>query len=433
MTSRSHRIRTAVLSTHLVAHLTSWRPGQLARNTAHTGTWNLVRAVFQALSLVLLARVLGARGYGALAGSVALFMVCGQFTGLGSGIVFVRQVARGGQLQGRIAATERAYLLSGLMLFVLAWPLASYLFATVLSVGALACLAATEIVVAPALQPLVYRYQAEERMFLSSAIGTLAPAARLAAAVLVAGLGLHDVGTFAWLYLLWLLVVVSATLFLAWPRGGNAPAETTTRRAIREGLPYAVSGVALTAGSELDKTVLLRIGGSAVTGPYAAAFRIAVAATLPVNALILAASARLFRVPSAKTGRLVGVMLAVVLGYALGAAAVLWLLAPFVPWLLGHGFNAATLLLRALCLIVITSSVRQFVTALLTTRDLQGSRNLIEISGVCVSLILLILLVPRFGAYGAIVAVAGADICVILAGAAALRGWFPRMHGGLAR
>jgi O-antigen/teichoic acid export membrane protein len=405
-----------------LANFLRWRPGRVARNTAHAATWNLVRVVVQALSLVLLTRLLGVKGYGAIAGSVALFMTCGQFTGAGSGIELVRHVARGGELRSRLGATEHVYLLSGLLLFALMWPLSVGLLGMFISPIALACLAATELLIAPALQPMVFRYLAEERTFWSSLIGTLAPLARLVATATAAEFGLRDVSSFAQIYLAWMMVITAITLYLAWPRGDNVNSTPLVGVAIREGLPYAVSSVALTAGSELDKTFLLRLAGDAVTGPYAAAYRIVTAATLPVNALILAASPHLFQAPSVKTNRLVGVMLATVLSYASAAATLLWLLAPLTPLLLGEGFTTAEPLLRGLCVVLVTGSLRQFVTALLTTQDLQKSRNLIEIAGVCTSLVLLALLVPRFSAYGAIAAVACGDFCVLSAGAFVL-GW----------
>lgn len=403
-----------------LTQLARWRPGRIARNTAHASIWNLARIGLQAVSLILTARVLGAAGYGALAGSVALFMTFGQLSGLGSGVALVRHMARGGELYGRFAVTERIYLLSGLVLLSLVLPLAIILLGSVVPPAALASFAIAEILIAPALSPLAYRYQAQERMFLSSAIGTLAPMARLAAIASAAFLNLHDIASFAQLYLTWLVPTVAFTLYATWPRGDNSTT-CNTRQAIREGLPYAISGVALTAGSELDKTVLLRLAGEAVTGPYAAAYRIASAATLPVNALILATVPRLFRASSASNTRLAAIMLATVLGYAGIAAAALWLLAPFAPWLLGKGFDKAAPLLRALCIIIVTGSLRQYITALLTTRDLQASRNVIEISGVCISLVALFALVPILGTSGAVLAVAISDTVIILGGATRVR------------
>nr|WP_281167383.1 FkbM family methyltransferase [Rudaea cellulosilytica] len=405
-----------MLPKRFLASLARWRPGRIARNTAHASTWNLVRVALQALNLMVLTRILGAEGYGSLAGSVALFMTCGQFTGLGSGVAFVRHGVRGGELCGRLAATERAYLLSGLLLFALVWPFSVVLLGAIVPLGALACLAAAEVLIAPALQPLVYRYMAEERIFLSSTIGTLAPVSRLAAAVFALWFGLHDVSSFAQLYVAWIIVITGITLYVAWPRRGDLKSSSSISDTLREGLPYAVSSVALTAGNELDKTILLRLAGDAATGPYAAAYRIVMAATLPVNGLVLAAAPRLFRIADVRTDRLISVMLTAVFVYALVAASLLWLLAPLAPWLFGKGFAHVQPLLHWMCPIVITSCLRQFVTALLTTGDLQKSRNLIEIGGVCISFLLLVLLIPQWGAYGAIIAVACGDLWVISLG-----------------
>lgn len=387
----------------------------------HAGGWNLVRVVLQAGTLIVLARTLNASGYGALAGTVALFMAIGQFTGLGSGTALVRHIARGGEPDGRFVATVSACLTSGLVLFAVALPLSMTLLPDVIPLPALACLAAAEIVAAPSLLPLVHRHLAEEQMFRSSAFGTLAPAARLAAALVVAALGIADITTFAQLYLCILATVSALALFVSWPRKTSTERSVSCRQAIREGLPYAVSGFAMTAGSELDKTVLLRVAGEVITGPYAAAYRIANAATLPVSALVLATSPRLFRGPSEDNHRLAAIMLMAVAAYAVIAATMLWLLAPFAPWLLGQGFISATPLLQALCVVVMTSSLRQYVVALLTTSNRQARRNMIELAGVGLSLLLLAWLVPLFGAYGAIAALAATDLAVIITGAVSIK------------
>ncbi|WP_344758486.1 FkbM family methyltransferase [Luteimonas lutimaris] len=388
----------------------------MARNAVHASSWNGVRIALQATSLVLMARVLGANGYGALAGTVALFMVCGQLTGLGSGLVLLREVARGDNLRDRLAATQRTYLLSGVILTLVALPVSQFFLGTQVPLQAMTLLAIAEILVAPALQPLVFRYQAEERLFLSSAIGTLAPMARLGAIATAAILGRNEIVAFAQLYLTWLVPAVAITTYRAMPRG-DVSRHIGTRQCIREGLPYVFSGAALTAGRELDKTVLLRIAGDTITGAYSAAHRIASAAMLPVNALILAATPRLFRASPMNDGRLPRAMLLVVLGYSTLASAALWLLSPFAPILLGHDFSDSAPLLRAFCLTIITGSLRQYVSGLLTTRDMQITRNAIELGGVVVSLLLLVFLVPEHGAYGAVFAVAGSDFCVTVFGA----------------
>lgn len=401
-----------------IKRLASWRPGRLARNTAHAGGWNVVRIALQAGSLVLMARVLGADGYGALAGTVALYVAFAQFVGLGSGIALVRHLARAGALHARLSATQSVYFITSVLLFALVWPLSIWVLGGVLTPTTLACLAAAELIVAPALLPLVYRYQAEERMSVSGAMITLAPIARFGAIVSALVLGFQDIATFAVLYLGCLAGVVSVTLYLAWPRTAGRLQRPSLAATVREGLPYVVSGVATTASGELDKTIVLRFSGSAITGQYAAAYRIMQAVTLPVNSLILSASARMFRSHAGRQPGFAGTLFLAVLGYALIAASSLWLVAPLIHIVLGEEFLESERYLRGLCLIVVTNCLRQLVTAHLTTSDLQRSRNLIEITGFCISLSLLLLLVPSIGPWGALIALGIADLSVIAMGGA---------------
>lgn len=402
--------------------LLAWRPGQLARNTAHAGAWNVARIVLQAASLVLMARVLGAEGYGALAGTVALYVTFAQFTGLGTGIALVRHLSRAGELQARLTATQLAYVATGLALFAVVWPLSVWVLGGTLSPSTLACLAIAELCIAPALLPLAYRYQAEERTFRSGATLTLAPVARFGAVTSALILAWHDVATFALLYLAWLVMVVGLTLYAAWPRS-KAPSlpRPSLIATVHEGLPYVVGGAAMTASSELDKTFLLRSGGEILAGQYAAAYRIMQAATLPVNSLILAAAPRMFRANSQARGGIDGTLFAATLAYALVAALFLALLAPFTHIILGEEFIESETLLRWLCFVVLTNCIRQLVTAHLTASDMQTFRNLIELVGLSASLALMLILIPSLEAWGAIIALAVADFTVIALGFTKLR------------
>jgi O-antigen/teichoic acid export membrane protein len=397
----------------LIKQLVSWRPGRLARSTLHAGGWNVARIGLQAGSLILMTRLFGAEGYGALAGSVALYITFAQFVGLGSGIALVKHLARSGEMHTQLSATQCVYFATSAALFIAVWPLSIKLLGGVLTPTTLACLAAAELVAAPSFLPLAYRYQAEERMLMSGAMLTLPSCARFGSVLCALMLGLSDVGAFAPLYLGWLTVITVVTLLIAWPRNGGKQPRPSLTSIVREGLPYMVSSAAVTAGGELDKTILLRYAGGIVTGQYAAAYRIMQAATLPVNSLILAASARMFRSPESNPSKFDGLLFMAILGYALIAAAALWLIAPIAHVLLGKGFFESEFYLRGLCLILVTGCLRQFVAAQLTTRDLQKSRNFIEITGLCISLCLLLLFVPIFAAWGALAALGLSDLSVI--------------------
>jgi O-antigen/teichoic acid export membrane protein len=393
--------------------LISWRPGELARNTAHASFWNVARILLQASSLILMARLFGSSGYGALAGTVSLYTTFAQFAGLGSGIALVRHLARVGQTPYRLLATQVVYFATSIMLFILIWPTSVIFLRGTMTPATLAFLALAELVIAPALLPTAYRYQAEERMSMSGAVLTIPPFARFAAVSAALLLGMHDISRFAPLYLGCLSTAVIICISIARPIGRINITLATIGIAAREGLPYVISGAAMTAGNELDKTILLRDAGAQIAGPYAASYRIMQAVTLPVNSLILAASARMFRSSETNNASFNKSLLWAVFFYAVTAATILWFLAPFVHVLLGADFLSSEEYLRGLCMIVITNCLRQLVTAQLTTQDFQRFRNMVEIAGLVTFLSLLILLVPKLHAWGAIVALGFSDLLVI--------------------
>ncbi|MBE1160435.1 lipopolysaccharide biosynthesis protein [Dyella acidiphila] len=382
----------------------------------HASGWSATRIVLQAASLVLMTHTFGVRAYGVLAGITSLYVTIAQFVGLGSGIALLRHLARNGETHARMSATRRAYLVSGLGAFVVAWPVSMLLLDHMMSATGMVCLAAAELIVAPSLMPYVFYYQAKERMMLSGAMQTLAPFARIGAVISALVLQVKDLSTYAVLHLSWLVAVVCIALQLARVRAREASPPYPMSHIVREGFPYMVSGATITASSELDKTILLKAQGSAVTGLYTAAYRIMQAATLPVNALILAATPRLFRASASDQGKLMRQLLAAVIAYSVIAASALALFSPLLHFVLGSNFRPSEPILRAFCFNVLTNSVRQLVTGRMTTVDMQRDRNFTELAGLGVSITLLFALTPHYGPLGAIFALAMSDISVIVIG-----------------
>jgi O-antigen/teichoic acid export membrane protein len=272
-------------------------------------------------------------------------------------------------------------------------------------------LAAAELIVAPSLLPLVHRYQAQERLFISGALLTIAPIARFVAVGSTFVLDVHDLRTFAILYLGGISLATATALCWFWPRTQTVVQHYRFVDTIREGTPFVVSGVAVTAGSELDKTIMLRAAGDFAAGQYSAAYRVIQAAILPVNSLVLAVTPRLFKAssPSVRAGAHLVLLTA---AYALVAAMTTWLLAPLLPWLLGPQFSPSISILRVMCVLLLTGSLRQIIVAQLTAADGQRSRNWIEGLAAAGTVIAMLSVVPVWGAWGAIFVLAVADVGV---------------------
>lgn len=398
-----------------------WRPGRLLQNTIHASSWNVARIALQAGSLILLTHAFGVETYGVLAGVTSLYITIAQFVGLGTGISLLRHLAREGESHARMLSTQRIYFLTGAAALLIAWPASLLVAGNMASPHALACLATAELLIAPTLMPYAYRFQAEERLFLSGAMQTLIPIARIIAVIGALMMNVRDLNTYALLHLTSVIVIVATAALFARRRPVLEVIAHPALTTVREGLPYMVSGATITAGSELDKTILLRVQGSAVTGVYTAAYRVMQAATLPVNSLILAATPRLFRSSQGDNDGLARSLLIAVLTYSVTTAAGLAVLSPLLHLILGKEFIPSEPILRAFCVNVVTGCVRQLITGRLTASDKQRNRNFIEIAGLVISITLLILSTPTFGPWGAISSLAIGDLVVICLGIRHLR------------
>jgi O-antigen/teichoic acid export membrane protein len=304
---------------------------------------------------------------------------------------------------------------TGIGFFLVAWPVSLVLLPdSHLDSATLAIFAFAELVIAPCLMPLAYRYQAAERMSVAGALLTTAPIARFVAILIAMLLGNASLRVFAWLYLGCLLFAAASAVQMLWPRKETGFPRPSISAEIREGLPFAVTNAAATAGGELDKTVMLRYAGDLLTGHYSAASRVAQAAILPVNALMVAAAPRWFRTTRPKqvlSGS--GSLFAAAFGYSIIASCAIWLFSPYLPLLLGDDFSSSVSILRFMSVAVVTGSIRQIFGMLLTSSDLQRARNWIEIVAVLSGLALMPFAIPRLGAAGAVLCLVATDVSLI--------------------
>lgn len=367
----------------LARSLSRWRPGRLVQQTARATGWQILRVLLQSASLFMLARAAGAGGYGALAGTTALYVLVAQLAGLGTGVVLARDIARGADAAKRWRSSFVIHLGSGLILLILAWPATIWLLQGRISPLVSALIGIAELIVAPAIVPSSYWLLATDRVGASSGLQTVPTAARCCASAILLAAGTASLPLYGISYCGTMALLVAVTVYVFRPRSAQSRQDWPTAiQTVRQGLSYMASSVAVTAGSELDKALLLKFAGPLQTGEYAAAFRVAQATTIPVNAFVLAFVPRLFRGHRNSDFLLqVSRYLGAALAYGTVAGLLLWLAAPYLHVLLGDSFRASTTMLYALSLYVLSNSFRQVTTAALTTSDHQRFRNLVEGGG----------------------------------------------------
>lgn len=401
-----------------------WRPGRLARNTILATCWQGIRIVLQMVYLVLVARLIGAEGYGHFAGMVALAASLSPLAGVGFNLVMVQQVSRQPEefaiYWGR---TLVAILLTAPVLIV-AMSFAALGFLPVESnVAVLLLLAGCELILVPMVTAASNAYLAYERLGASLFNFVLLNCGRVAAmATLAISNDKPDLMTFAVFYLAGTAVPTAVSLF-AVNRTFGKPKWTMQGivRELRQGIGFSLSGLAFVAHAEFDKALLLRLGGPINAGTYSVAMRVVSAASVPVVAYVLAVVPRLFRVGEKGVvggAQAAAMLMLPVFAYGTLAGAGIFLLAPLLPELLGYDFIGSILIVRMLAALPLLAGVSSLLLAVLTCSGAQRIRVPLEIAALGVNVAVNVILIPNLGTLGAVISIVASQ--VVLAALAAI-------------
>lgn len=402
-----------------------WKPGQLARNTALATFWQGVRIALQMAYLVLVARLLGAEGYGVFSGSVALASSLSPLVGLGFGLILIKAVSRAPTAfpehwaKALVALAVTAPVLAVAMLL-----LAPYLLPVQERWAVIVLIAAAELVAMPFVTTCSQIFQAHEQLGRTVFNHVQLNVARLA---VVAGLAIAGRGSlleFAWGYF-GATALAAAVSFWQVSRAFGRPAWRLGGIVgeAREGLAFSLSVVANSAHGELDKTLLLRLDTAAATGNYSLATRVVSAATTPLVAYVLAAVPRLFREGEqgvAAAASLAHRLLPPILLYGALAAVGIILCAPILPWVFGADFSAALPLVGWLAPLPLLVGASQLGLNVLSSSGWQRTRVLIEGAGLAANVALNLALIPAWGAQGAVAAMLASQALLVLLPVAAV-------------
>ncbi len=247
----------------------------------------------------------------------------------------------------------------------------------------------------------------EEFMFLP-AYGLLWAVGVQGYTAMVAALLAADVATFVWAG-----VRLSRKKFFA---GAGRPSMPIAREVASYGLRAQVGGVITLMNLRLDFLLLNLMTGPAVLGVYAIASKFAELLKIPAMAITYVLYPKFAREGRAsafeKSRRLLPPA-----GLLTAAAIIpLWLSVGFlIPWVYGPAFQPAIVPARIILLGLILEGVAGVITAFLYGIGHPGLNSLAMGAGLAITVVLDLLLIPRFGATGAAVASAAAYVTSTLA------------------
>jgi O-antigen/teichoic acid export membrane protein len=378
-----------------------------------------VRLVLQIIVFGIVAGSMGASQFGGFASVAALAAIFGSFSGWGADQLLLRRVGRKREELPMAMATSLVFVaLSAPLLVVLAlvfvplavdssipWQLV--LFITVSDIGF-----ARVNGIGGSCYQAVGRPMGTLRLTVGFAMVRV-----MTALLWVTVSPRHDALSWSHYYFAISMLAAVVSIWLV-RRDLGPPRWQIAWHEWKDGFHFALQTASQTVFGSVDKPVVAALSDLSVAGLYAAASRIAVAAGIPVNALLFSAYVRFFQVGAAgprASARLAVRLLPVGVGLgALGTVATL-VLAPLAPRILGSSYIGTDAALLLLAPLPIFRAVHSLGLDVLVSSGHTGLRTIAQIAMPPLNILFCWLLVPSHGAIGAALAALLTNISLALA------------------
>jgi O-antigen/teichoic acid export membrane protein len=396
------------------------RNSVLARNTSWMFLGFGLRVVIQAAYFVVIARSLGAEGYGAFVGVAALVAILAPFAGLGSGFLLIKNVARSAELFAKYWGNALAMtLVSGSVLVGAVLLVSTYVLPSSIAPLLVLSIAVSDLLFARVLDVSGQAFVAFQRLGWTAQLQVLLSVSRLGAALGLVALETSPTPV-QWgsLYLLSTIVSASVGVWLVHRQLGTPKLDLArVASEIREGFYFSVSLSAQNVYNDVDKTMLARLSTLEAAGIYAAAYRIIDVSFTPVRSLLYASFTRFFQSGAAGIGgslRFAKRLLPFAGAYGLFIGIALYLSAPLLPYLLGPGYQNAVEAIRWLAVLPFLKAIQYFVADTLTGAGFQGLRSGAQVLVALFNVLLNSLLIPLYSWRGAAWASIASDTLLLL-------------------
>lgn len=381
----------------------------------------LLRLLVQGCYFVLLARTLGVRDYGAFIGVVAFVAIAAPFASLGGGGVLVQHVARDRAALPRALGDALVLLaFSASVLLVIILLLAGFALPGAIAPRLVLTVAVAELFGVRLLELCGQVFQSFERLGRSALLLVALSAAR-AAAIGVLVLLHHRPDPLQWAC--WYL---GATAMAALFAIGLVLVEIGRPRfrlrgllgVAQQGVFFSIGLSAQTVYNDVDKTMLARLDSLEATGIYGSAYKVVDISFLPVSALLYASYPRF--VERGASGIAASLAYArklfpLAAGAALCATAVVWVAAPWVPWLLGDDFARSVSALRWLAPLTVVRAAHYLLAYALTGAGHQRARSIVQLAVAGANVAVNLWLIPNWSWRGAAWASLGCDVLLAVA------------------
>lgn len=361
----------------------------------------LSKALFQGIAFIIIARVLGTNQFGVLISVLAICGILSPFIDFGSYHVIIKRLTHGETATNAVGEASAIILFTTPILLVILLAISSlfygYPIAVLLALGLVALLF-------DKLLSIFYALSVATDAFSTVAyFETVVAASR---ALLAWVLYLVDGDLLTWSALLLAQGVVTLLVISVYLKNTTGvwyffqPNINT----IKIGLPFVWHQLVANTNQDLDKIIVTKISGADTAGIYAAANRVLNIVTIPLYSFYMTAYSRYFKASREQQNGFSHAVSMLPPSLFIGAVTVIavYLLAPYVPFLLGESYVGAVELIRVAVWIPLIQAIVTPFADTLSGYGKQTARIYILLLALAINAGLMIVLIPGYGAYGAI-------------------------------
>jgi O-antigen/teichoic acid export membrane protein len=382
--------------------LLRWRPGGYLRSSGVLLCWLSARALAQVALILSLTHLLLPKEYGAFVAMVAVATLFTPLAGLGIYSAIVRDGARDpAALPGQLSLALNLWALSSLIFGIAGTVTARVILSDVVALPVVVLLVMGEITSASLVELLARAEQAVHRTQVYGAINAGLIIVRL---LVLAGCAIAGRVTLQQWAIAYATASIAYASLLCW-RSKRVFSLRFTRRLdwhlVKEGWPFLLATLSLRLQAEANKPIIAKIGLAPV-GNFNVAQRAMDVTAIPLNSLQETLAPRLFA--SQKPGKDTLLPLALIIGLACLEAIAIWMVAPYIPRVLGAGYGDVSWLIRSLALLPAFQIVRNILGLVVVAANRPSALTRSYAITMVTSVLLNIWLVPRYQLPGAVAA-----------------------------
>lgn len=391
---------------HIKLRIADLKQASLARDTLWIIIAKGTSIFIQAAYFVIIARSLGVKQYGVFVSVIALVKIVTPFASWGSEFILLKNVSRNYSLFAEFWGNALLIIsVGGLILITLVLFNYSTFLSSAVPFLVVLFAAISDLIFSLILKTATKAFQAVRRLDIAAQLEILSSSTRLMAALCLVAFFTPGIVTWAGLYAIATMVTAGIGLCLVQYHLGKPKLSLKRLKAeLVQGFYFSVSTSSMTINNHVDKTMLLRLATSEAVGIYAAAYRLIDVSFVPILSLVFASYPQFFREGTKGIDRTIGFvkkLLPTAVAYSLLVGVAILLLAPVVPYILGHEYATAIAALRWLALLPLLKCLHILAGNILTGVDLQGVRTAMQLSMALFNFMLNLWLIPLYSWRGA--------------------------------